>query len=425
MSQSQGFNRHSFNSDHFAFAKVVDGRKLHLSKLQFLIGIYWKLQGLVSVVQQSNNSFLLYFQYKEDLSYMLLHGTWMLQGFSITLLTWKASTTSSYPSAHLFPVWVQIHGLPSHYFDVKTARHIGEKLGHFVNYDKSLSNCYGMRIQVCLLQYGLNFPKLNCFQLPDGKTLKLSIVLEQVGRVCSSCMGIGHVAQRCKVSLISQPTIIISAVGYRSVGVKYDVFSGLYSTTARMSGVHISMHDTKSKNLCKRKVDLLELDNKACKKIRVHDLKGSYFKSDSIQDVAMRKLQIYDMSLLGKNRKRKAHPPHLPKMSALRPRVGRNRYRLPSSQVLRRQLKHKQRAKFRVSYYKMEAYPKQNKRARYSSCDTSNKYAEGRMVKDPLFFVVSSKLMEADHKHGSSWEEAYSHDLGSGGASAKKLRKCS
>ena len=83
MFASSGYDPH--NRSNFALAKVVDSRKIHASKLQSLINFHFKLQGFISVVRFTH-SFLLHFQCEEDLFFMLSRGSWLLQGYFITLL---------------------------------------------------------------------------------------------------------------------------------------------------------------------------------------------------------------------------------------------------------------------------------------------------------------------------------------------------
>ena len=67
---------------------------------------------------------------------MLSHGAWLLQGFFITLSRWHPTLDISQVSVHYFPVWIQVHGLSSRYYNVETASYIGGKLGKFICYDE-------------------------------------------------------------------------------------------------------------------------------------------------------------------------------------------------------------------------------------------------------------------------------------------------
>ena len=123
--------------DSYAPAEVVDSRKIHASKLQSLINVHWKLQGWISVVRHIDNSFLIQFEYKEDLLYMCCHGSWLLKGYFIWLIPWNFNVPMSTGFAHPYSLWIQIHGLPLDKLNEKTTKFFGDSLGQFICYDEN------------------------------------------------------------------------------------------------------------------------------------------------------------------------------------------------------------------------------------------------------------------------------------------------
>ena len=115
--------------DHYALAKVVDSRKIHASKLQSLINNHWKVKGQISVVKYIYSSFLIRFEFKEDLLYMCCHGSWLLKGYLIYLIPWNFNVPMSSNFAHPSSLWIQIHVLPPDKLNEKVAKFFGDSQG--------------------------------------------------------------------------------------------------------------------------------------------------------------------------------------------------------------------------------------------------------------------------------------------------------
>ncbi|KAI9074075.1 hypothetical protein K1719_043967 [Acacia pycnantha] len=114
---------------------------------------------------------------------------------------------------------------PLQFYNIETAQSLGDQLGTFIRYDaKSHLNCYGLRFQVLVSKLGLKSINLNRFQLLAGLNVKMSLVLERVGRLCYSYMNIGHTARNCMDASNFQSQHSVSVMGSRSVSVKYDFF---------------------------------------------------------------------------------------------------------------------------------------------------------------------------------------------------------
>lgn len=229
---------------------------------------HWKLRGWISVVQQVHDSFLLQLQLEDDLIFMLNHGSWLLQGYFILLCPWNPNTSLIDVSAQTPTLWIQAHGLPKNYHNEGIAQLLGNKLGKFICFDNtSGSNSYGLRFKISLSQQGLDYRNLSSLFINNGQLSDLSLVLEQVGRFCPSCLQIGHVAKHCNPVSCSQYQTHISLVGLKSVKVKYDEFFGVYISYFRENGIKLQFK--KGRQNCKRKLDHISVDTPYNKRSRI------------------------------------------------------------------------------------------------------------------------------------------------------------
>ncbi|KAI9125178.1 hypothetical protein K1719_003794 [Acacia pycnantha] len=172
---------------------------------------------------------------------------------------------------------------------METACYFEELMGKFIWYDEdSHLNSYGLRIQICISELGLNSINSTHFQLLDDNILEVSLVLAQVGRMCPCCLGIGHVARNCKFSSNLQPQVHVFVVGTKSGSAKCDDFSGLYISTAQRTGIRIGpqkvltrgvaighrcfspQDDIKYRCMLKRKVESSSFANMASKRTKLH-----------------------------------------------------------------------------------------------------------------------------------------------------------
>ena len=81
---------------------------------------------------------------------MVSRGSWLLEGYFITLLPWHFNfPLSQQDIVHHFPTWVQVHGLSLKYYNMETTKYIGDKLGKFICYDeKSPFNGFGLHLKI-------------------------------------------------------------------------------------------------------------------------------------------------------------------------------------------------------------------------------------------------------------------------------------
>lgn len=188
---------------------------------------------------------------------MLNYGSWLLQGYSIILNSWDPKISLANVSADTFPLWVQVHGLPKNFYNEKIAKFLGNSLGKFICYDsRSLYNEYGLRFKIYLSKKGFDYSKLNILLLDNGEIRKIPLLLEQVGRLCPSCLTLEHIAQHCHSSSPSQFQATVSVVGLKSVRVEFDDFFGCYISYFQEKGIKFDFE--LSRQINKRKFDSLE-----------------------------------------------------------------------------------------------------------------------------------------------------------------------
>ena len=114
-----------------------------------------------------------------------------------------------------------------------------------------------MHVRIHLSERQPSTFSLGSFNFFQDHIKGVHIVLEQVGRLCSHCLCIGHVDKNCKASTTFQAKGMISTVGNKSVSVEFDRFSGCYWSNFKETGIKL-VPILLDRPPCKRKWEDLE-----------------------------------------------------------------------------------------------------------------------------------------------------------------------
>lgn len=87
---------------------------------------------------------------------MIYNAPWLTQGYFISFFHWMLEKPLSFLYFSSFPVWVQVHGLPLDYYNMKMASFLAEHLGQFLRFDKeSMFRNRGLRFQILISKFSL------------------------------------------------------------------------------------------------------------------------------------------------------------------------------------------------------------------------------------------------------------------------------
>lgn len=108
--------------------KILNPKKQNVEKLIQTMPTHWGMQDLITANDLGSGRFLFNFTSEEDLKSVLSKGPFHYSYCMFVLVRWEPIVYDDYP--WIIPFWVQLPGIPLHYWTLKNLRKIGERLGH-------------------------------------------------------------------------------------------------------------------------------------------------------------------------------------------------------------------------------------------------------------------------------------------------------
>ncbi|KAL6523070.1 hypothetical protein OROMI_031418 [Orobanche minor] len=153
-------------------------------------------------------------------------------GYPMSLFRWDPFFNFKEEPASA-PLWVKIHSLPSHWFDLRSLKTIASSLGEFLKVDESTHNRTRLNFaRVCVEVNLKNYlPQKINLQVGDD-IVELDIEFEKVPQYCQYCKHIGHDITMCYIkdpglkpavfttkNFTKQPTDSTVSDGFRNQGI--------------------------------------------------------------------------------------------------------------------------------------------------------------------------------------------------------------
>lgn len=151
----------------------------------------WNLLGRVAGSDLGNDCFQFQFEEEVELHRVLRERPYQFGRWMIILQRWEPIISPTFPS--LIPFWINIKGIPLHYWHEKVILDIGIDLGELDTYQLTKSSA---RIRILL--DGLKpIVKESILELPHGEETKITFEYENLGNHCSTCNCLTHLSSHC------------------------------------------------------------------------------------------------------------------------------------------------------------------------------------------------------------------------------------
>lgn len=177
------------------------GRKIGFKALETRLKQLWVQQGIMSIIDQNNDFFLVTFSHEDDLNHALTEGPWLIYDHCLIVRPWRPNFHPTSESIDEVSVWARLSGLPIEYYDKKVMEFIGNRIGKIVRVDKTtLSHQKGKYAWMCV-EVDLKKPLLATFEL---NVRNYKIEYEGLHLLCLNCGKFVHYLDGCpeKVRMI-------------------------------------------------------------------------------------------------------------------------------------------------------------------------------------------------------------------------------
>jgi hypothetical protein len=172
------------------------GRRIGFKALETRLKQMWVRKGVISIIDLSNDYYLVAFSHEDDQYAALMDGPWFIYDHYLTVQEWKPNFNPVSDTIKEVAVWMRISGLPIEYYDSQILRFIGNIVGKTVKVDKNtLTQERGKYARLCV-QVDLTKPLLAMFTL---KGRKYTIEYEGLHMLCMTCGRFGHYKEGCQI----------------------------------------------------------------------------------------------------------------------------------------------------------------------------------------------------------------------------------
>lgn len=150
---------------------------------------FWNLEGRISGRDLGPEKFQFSFKTEEDLQLVLSWSPFHFKHWMFILQRWEPIISEAFPSNILF--WIQLHGVPQHYWTVAALKSIGAAVGEVEAVDTDAAR---IRVHINALQ---PIEKSVPILLPSGETTKVDLEYERLEKHCFLCFSLAHEQKDC------------------------------------------------------------------------------------------------------------------------------------------------------------------------------------------------------------------------------------
>jgi hypothetical protein len=170
------------------------GRRIGFKAQETRLKQMWVRKGVISIIDLSNDYYLVAFSNEEDQYSALMDGPWFIYDHYLTVKEWSPNFHPASDTIKEVAVWMRISGLPIEYYDREALHFIGNRVGKTVKVDKNtLTQERGKYARLCV-QVNLTRPLLAMFTI---KGRKYNIEYEGLHMLCTTCGRFGHYKEGC------------------------------------------------------------------------------------------------------------------------------------------------------------------------------------------------------------------------------------
>ncbi|KAJ4894809.1 Uncharacterized protein Rs2_21603 [Raphanus sativus] len=169
--------------------KVLNPKKQIVEKLIQTMPATWGMQDKITANDLGSGKFLLNFENETDLKSVLSQGPFHYNFCMFVLVRWEPVVHDDYP--WVIPFWVEITGIPLHFWTIKNLKNIGSRLGHIDTVDLSAGR---MLIDVDTRK-PLTFSRKIASK--DGDEVTIQIHYDKLFKHCKTCGMLTHEQSQC------------------------------------------------------------------------------------------------------------------------------------------------------------------------------------------------------------------------------------
>lgn len=169
--------------------RVTNPRVQNAKALVHYMLQFWNLDDRVSGKELGPGRFQFSFKREEDLQLVLSWSPFHFKHWMFILQRWEPVISEDFPSNILF--WIQLQGVPQHYWTEKALRTIGEDLGKV-----EVTDTDGVRIRVHINAL-LPLEKQVPIMLPSGEVTLVTLEYERLEKHCFDCFSLAHEKKDC------------------------------------------------------------------------------------------------------------------------------------------------------------------------------------------------------------------------------------
>ncbi|XP_058180171.1 uncharacterized protein LOC131298712 [Rhododendron vialii] len=180
--------------------KILASKVLNKSGVQKIIEKAWRTEEEFSISPWRDNVYAFGFKNEDDLCRIISKSPWSVMGSILILRKWDKKKSFSELDFRFSPFWVQIHGLPLRFLNVKTGSAIAESFGDVIAVEDPSERgrlVNYLRIRVWL---DVSKPLKKGFFLrrPKEDDIWVSFKYERLSDFCYGCGKISHRVNECK-----------------------------------------------------------------------------------------------------------------------------------------------------------------------------------------------------------------------------------
>lgn len=176
--------------------RVTNRREQNMASLLPYLTRKWNLVGRTHGSDLGNDCFQFRFQDEKDMRTVLENRPYQFNRWMIILQQWEPVISPTFPSQ--IPFWINLKGIPLHFWDERVIRDIGQELGHLESYSLTQTTA-----RVKVMMDGLKpLPQDTVLEFSAGEECVITLEYEKLENFCNYCMKLSHLAHDCPIKLL-------------------------------------------------------------------------------------------------------------------------------------------------------------------------------------------------------------------------------